>query len=634
MKVIVAEKPSVAKAIRECLPAGSDYAVTNCFGHLLELAQPQEYDQKWAKWNVADLPIRVKTWRLNPKPDAKVQIGKIADLLKSASVVVNAGDPDREGQLLVDEVLEHLGWKGPTQRLLLNATDPASVKKALAKIEDNTKYRPVRDAAACRSQADWLIGMNMSRAVTKVLSDGALVSIGRVQTPTLALIVRRQREIDAFKSETFFKLRATFVTEAGVTVDMGAEPHPRVVDPKIAQALANAVAGKDARLDVETASTVRRAPLPYDLASFQKDAESAFGWGAAQSLAALQASYEAKLTSYPRTDCRYLPAEQSGDALPIARKVAGAMSPQLDAKHLALMAPSSRIYDSKKVEEHHGLVPTGQLPTAATPANVRNAWTLVCMQFLRSLMPDSKVEESRVSAVVAVGGRIIKTVEFSANFERILNDGASWEALQKSGARDDARKVKPLPAGLNDGDQVTATRCEAVEAKTTPPKPYTEASLIADMRSVAKYVQDAKLKAVLKETSGIGTAATQAETIETLKRRDFIRMKGKVIVPTELGCQVIDTIPAEMTDVGVTAAWEDALGLIAKGKYDPAQFMVGIDAVVERWLTAVKSAGHAGRRITAQAAAIGRKGPATRAGRARAAGSGSSSPKPTRTARQ
>jgi DNA topoisomerase-3 len=630
VKLIVAEKPSVAKAIRDCLPAGSDYAVTNCFGHLLELAQPHEYDQRWAKWNVADLPIRVKTWRLNPKADAKVQIGKIADLLKSASIVVNAGDPDREGQLLVDEVLEHLGWKGPTQRLLLNATDPASVKKALAKIEDNAKYRPVRDAAACRSQADWLIGMNMSRAVTKVLSDGALVSIGRVQTPTLALIVRRQREIDAFKSETFYKLRATFVTAAGVAVEMMAEPRPRVVEERIAQALARAVAGKSSQLDVETASTVRRAPLPYDLASFQKDAESAYGWGAAQSLAALQASYEAKLTSYPRTDCRYLPSEQAGDALPIARKTVAALVPQPDAKLLALMAPASRIYDSKKVEEHHGLVPTGLVPTDSTPANVRKAWELVTMQFLRSLLPDSKVEESRVSAVVDVGGRIIKTVEFSANFERILNDGASWEALPRAGSREDARKVKPLPSGLSDDDAVTATRCEAVEAKTTPPKPYTEASLIADMRSVAKYVQDAKLKAVLKETSGIGTAATQAETIETLKRRGFIRLKGKVIMPTELGCQVIDTIPPEMTDVGVTAAWEDALGLIAKGKYDPSQFMAGIDAVVERWLEAVKAAAHGGPRITAQA----QPAPQRSATRGRAKAPGSSRQTPTRTARQ
>lgn len=246
--------------------------------------------------DMVTLPIKVVNWKLVPKDGAKEQIKKIAALLKSATVVINAGDPDREGQLLVDEVLEHLGWRGPTQRLMLNATDPASVKKALAKIEDNAKYHPVRDAAACRQGADWLIGMNMSRAVTKMLSDGALVSIGRVQTPTLALIVRRQREIDAFRSETFYKLRATFKTDAGAAIDLMAEPQPRVLDIKIAQALAAAVKSKRTSLTVETAATVRRAPLPYELSSFQKDAEAAFGWTAAQSLANLQASYEAKLT--------------------------------------------------------------------------------------------------------------------------------------------------------------------------------------------------------------------------------------------------------------------------------------------------------------------------------------------------
>jgi len=603
VKLIIAEKPSVARAIQDCLPA-TGYAVTNCFGHLLELAQPHAYDPKWEKWDPATLPIKVVNWKLVPKDGAKEQIKKIAALLKSATVVINAGDPDREGQLLVDEVLEHLGWRGPTQRLMLNATDPASVKKALAKIEDNAKYHPVRDAAACRQGADWLIGMNMSRAVTKLLSDGALVSIGRVQTPTLAMIVRRQREIDAFRSETFYKLRATFRTDAGATIDLMAEPQPRVLDEKIAQALATAVKSKRTSLAVETAAAVRRAPLPYDLSSFQKDAEAAFGWTAAQSLANLQASYEAKLTSYPRTDCRYLPSEQAGDALRIAKVVASAINPAPAPALIDLMRPSSRIYDSKKVEEHHGVIPTGMVPGSTTSDVVRKAWQLVCLQFLRSLLPDSKVEESRVSAVVDVGGRTIKSVEFSANYERLLNAGASWEALSRSGTREDGdaeKQVRTLPPGIDDGDAAMAIACEQVQAKTTPPKPYTEASLISDMRSVAKYVQDPKLKAVLKETSGIGTAATQAETIETLKRRSFIRVDKKAIRPTELGCQVIDSIPQEMTDPGVTAAWEDALGMIAKGKYAPALFMKGIDAVVERWLGMIRSSARDGRRITAEA---------------------------------
>ncbi len=599
MELIIAEKPSVAKAIREVLPHGSPYEVTHAVGHLLELAPPEHYDPDLKRWDPSKLPIKISKWALLPIGRTKDQLETIGKLLKRASVVINAGDPDREGQLLIDEVLDYYGWKGPTKRLLVNATDAATIRKALAKMEDNTKYRPLMLSALCRQRSDWLVGMNLSRAVTKLLSREATISIGRVQTPTLAMVVRRQKEIEAFKSETFYTLEGVFALSGGRSVSLTCAPEPRIKEEKVADAVARACVGKQTKLGVEVTKAARLAPLPFDLAEFQKQAEWLFGWSASKSLEVLQSTYEAKLTTYPRSDCRYLKEEQREDALPIARKIAGEL--EVNENALGLMKPSDRVYDNKKVTEHHGIIPTGVMPTSQTPKDMHSAWKLVALQFLASLLPNEQYEETKIKAEISVGGKTIDLLEFGARAERPLNAGANWTLIDLRSAfgkpESNQPKAQVIPS-IQDGEDATVAKCAYKEGKTSPPKPYTEATLIADMRAIAKYVQDPKLKSILKETSGIGTAATQAATIERLKTMGYLQTVKKNIIDTTLGREIIEAIPPEMADPGITAVWEDALGMVARGQYDPGAFMGRIDALIEQQITRIRARRDQGVAIT------------------------------------
>lgn len=625
--LIIAEKPSVARAIREALGRGN-YEVTHCFGHLFELSPPEAYNPDLKRWSMSSLPIRVRSWRRKVRHDAKDQFKAIVKALASAKVVIHAGDPDREGQLLVDEVLEEAGWKGRTLRVLLSATDPRSVKKAFERLEPNEKYQPLSRSALARQRADWLVGMNMTRAVTKGLADGPLVSIGRVQTPTLALVVRRQREIDRFVPQTFFTMRGSFMA-AGCSepLAMKAEPAPLVTDPRIAAALAKAVTGRACALEWTREAAIRRAPLPFDLPSFQKAAEQFYGWTVSRSLEALQAAYEARLTTYPRSDCRYLPAEQADDAVPIAVAVAArAAGGVASGLMLSSLAPSRRVFDSSKVEEHHAIIPTGVVPASTDATDALKAWRLVSLQFIASLLPDMQVEIVKARAVVPTGGRSITELEFKTQAEFRVADGFVWRDLdfrlalglpKKDPAKGEAGDMpQRLPRGYCDGLAVTLQSCEPVQGTTTPPAPYTEASLISDMKAVAKYVADEQHKAVLKESAGLGTAATQAAIIETLKTRGFIetrkagRAEKSTIHPTQLGEQVIDAIPQEMTDPVNTAVWEQTLKLIAHGQADADGFVASVEATVDRWVEKVRHLhANSARRITATPAppAAGRR---------------------------
>lgn len=580
MRVFIAEKPSLAKAIAANFGAqfpkdgyievsGND-VVTWCYGHMLESLKPEEYDKKWTSWDLSTLPIKVSGWRLKPRKDAAKQLKVIGELLKKATVVINAGDPDREGQLLVDEVLDHYGWKGKTQRLLLNATDRESVAKAVSSMRDNSEFKNLSASALCRSKADWLVGMNLSRAATKTFGKDKLVSVGRVQTPTLALVVRRDLEIENFKPQTFYTLVADVKTTGGTVKMEHAPKEDRILDKKVATSIASSLKGKTVALNIECAKKRELAPSPYMLATFQKDAEKQLGMGAQAALDALQQLYEAQLTSYPRTDHEHLPPEQAGAAVKIATAVINAGFIKEAKGLIPLMQPSKRIYSLPKDAEHHGLVPTGKKPNANLPAKLLKAYELVCRRFVLSLLPDYEYEETTASFVH-------EKRKFGCSGEVPLNLQKSWRALEPKKTAPLELKGSPKEGNVLD--------VEVKSGKTTPPKPYTEATLIADMRSVAKFVTDPKLKAILKDTSGIGTAATQAGVIETLKKRGFIEVKRKNLVSTTFGRHVISKMPPAMTDPGVTAAWEDALGMIAAGKYKPEDFMQRTDIFVSSQLS-------------------------------------------------
>jgi len=596
MRLFIAEKPSLARSIAAGLGKITDKAdthlfvgddvITWCFGHILELAPPEAYDPELGKWTLESLPIRIPNagWKLVVKSDAKQQFSAIGRLLKRASHVVNAGDPDREGQMLVDEVLDAHEWRGNTSRVLISNTTPEGVRQAIKKMEPNAKYRPLYEAAMCRSRADWLVGMNLTRAATKRI--GPKTSIGRVQTPTLALVVARDLTIEGHTASNYYPLHAHVQTDAGGFVAVHDPKENRITDIKVAREIEAALTKKTVKLNTSRGQEKQGAPLPFMLSSFQSAAEQSYGWGAKESLQVLQSLYEAQLTTYPRTDCPYLPEEQA----PMARKIATSIIQQglvegADSRLLAHMAPSKLVYNDKKVAEHHGIIHTGkEVPSTIAP-KLRDGWILVARRFLQSLLPALTNDVIEVSF-------IHEERRFSAKRSDPVNLPESWLAIEP---KKDVRYENVLPPSFaTPVSSGVVVRLEIKTAKTAPPKRYTESTLIDDMKAVGKFVNDPRLKAILKETSGIGTAATHAAIIETLKDRGYIQVQGKgkvkTIISTPFGRYLIQNLPRELSDPGITALWEEQLNVVAKGEASPDAFMQRIDAYVGKYVAHIKGA--------------------------------------------
>lgn len=589
MQLVIAEKPSLARAIRAVVPAGVQ--VTTCFGHLLGMADPASYDPKWKTWSVDTLPIAVTSWKLVPLQGKADQVRTIGSLLKQADEVVHAGDPDREGQLLVDELLEYLGWHGPTRRLLITDVNPGPVRKAWESMRDNAGFRTLKLAAECRQRADWLVGMNLTRAASKLVGGSALISVGRVQTPTLALVVARHKAIANFGKEEFYVLHGRFAAADGREFDLKYEPDPRLKDAAEAKRLAALVTGRDTKLKVATSEKARKAPMPYDLGTFQHDAERYLGLSLTAALAALQAAYEAGWVTYPRSDCRYLPTEHKASAVGLARSLGQKMGIPLDT--LAELEPRGYVYNSAKVKVHHAVVPTMKLPPGADGSPGYLAWKLVALHYLRTLLPDERYLETVVEAPVQAGSLVLT---FKARGETI-SGGSTWRALKpdawlppRRSKKAPPHEAQPLPELVN-GEAALCAVCSAKRGETSPPKLYTQASLRDDMEGVAKFAADAKMKAILKESHGIGTSATRGDIVQKLLARGFIiQVKGDTLDATPFGVEVIDALPHQLSDPVLTAAWEKALGMIADGQYDPGEFNTKVAALVSRHIEALKHA--------------------------------------------
>jgi len=576
MRLYIAEKPSLGKAIAENLPGlksredgfirvGAD-VVTWAHGHILELAPPEAYDPAWKSWNTAVkvIPYPIEQFKLLPKPDSKAQLRVIQSLLLEASEVVNAGDPDREGQMLVDEILEVSGWNGPTLRLLINATDPVTVKKALSSMRPNAEFANLYQAAKCRSEADWIIGMNLTVAATKLLADDELVSVGRVQTPTLALVVRRDETIEKFGARPFFSLEVALQAPSGpvVLTYNPSDEGKRIWNESDAKRIADEIKKQHSvTVTVKTGVKKESPHRLFMLRTFQGECNTRYGWSASKTLEMAQSLYDSKnqLASYPRTDCEYMPAGQAGDALTIAQHIVQQAQFSRFAPLLSLAAPRKSIYDSSKVTEHHALTPTVKPADFTTlSADEQKAWLVLAERFLMSLLPSHEIEETLVSFTHG-------EIELSTKGEVSLNMAKSWRALEP-------HTYKALPQ-VSDGASLQIAGVRVVKGKTAPPKRYTEKTLLDDMSSVAKYVEDPKLRAILKETSGIGTAATQAKIIETLKERGYVAVKNRELISTPFGRAVVHGLPERLTDPCLTALWEDALGLIAAGEMKPGDYM-------------------------------------------------------------
>lgn len=587
-RLFIAEKPSLGRAIAGYLPSkgisvgkpathitcGNDI-VTWCFGHLLEMQEPDGYGPEFKVWSFEHLPIVPEQWRLVPKDDAKDQIKVIRGLLKDCDVVIHAGDPDREGQLLVDELLDHLSNRKPVQRIWLSALDETSVRRALADLKDNRNYANLRASAEARQRGDWLVGMNLTRAYT--LSgrsqgyDGVL-SIGRVQTPTLALIVNRCVAIENFVPKDYFTVQAAIAMEAGkfsawwkpgeeVQVDEAG----RVLDQRVAESIQAKVTGRPARVEkFEAKEQKQAAPLPYSLSALQSAANRRFGLSAQQVLDTAQALYEAKLTTYPRTDCGYLPESQWSEA---ATVFAG-----LPAEYAALVKAAdvsikSGAWNDTKVTAHHGIIPTGEKPSSLTEVQ-RQVYDLIVRAYLAQFFPPYLYRQTSITLV-------IEGETFTASGRTPIAPG--WKVVY-GGVDDDADQeggeegTQTLPT-LKNGDQGECEAADVIAKKTKPPAYFTEGSLISAMTNIHQWVDDPELKKRLRETAGIGTEATRAGIIETLKKRSFITDKGKQIRDTPTGRKLVQALPEQVKSPGLTGLFEQLLEAIAEGKVSPAQFL-------------------------------------------------------------
>lgn len=622
MRLFIAEKPSVAKAIAgelgttgkgdgyiEC---GSD-TITWCFGHMLEQAEPDEYTPDDVPrsptngkkiWRTDELPIIPETWIMQPRDDAKKQLAVIERLLKKATEIVNAGDPDREGQLLVDEVLEYFDCHKPVKRFWVSAQDSVSVQRGLAALKDNAAYHGFAGAAQARGRADWLIGMNLSRAYTLRAQRGgsrALLTVGRVQTPTLSLVVARDREIEAFKPIPYHTIRAAFKHEGGVFLaawcakedQAGLDPEGRLTDTAIANNLVEAVTSQPGRVTEYKQEPKKKAqPRAYSLSDITLLASNKFGYSAADVLEVCQSLYEThKLTSYPRTDCAFLPESQHADSprvLEAIKHVYPEIAALVDGADPSI---KSKTWDDSKITAHHGIIPTMHKGgMAGLSEKERNIYDLIVRAYLAQFYPQH--EYLATTVVLDVAGE-----RFEAGGKIVTRNG--WRDVYAEADEEvegDAEGENQALPSMKAGDVVSCVKAMRQDAKTKAPSRFTEGTLTRAMENIHKYVTNAEHKKLLRDGDGIGTSATRASIISELKRREFLEVKGKQIISTTLGRSMIDALPEVVKSPVLTALYERMLLAIEQGSSDVASFIQRQEAFIREQVAkandgAVKIAG-------------------------------------------
>ncbi|MBK2270180.1 DNA topoisomerase III [Francisella philomiragia] len=587
MRVFLAEKPSQGRDIAVVLGCNqkadgylynNDTIVTWGFGHLLGLAQPDAYDEKFGKFDLANLPIIPEKFKLVANPKSKAQLKTVKDCLKKANEVIIATDADREGELIARLVLDNAKYNGEIKRLWLSALDEASIKKALTNLKSNEETINLYYAGLGRQRADWLMGYNYTPAATLVYGSrqSGVYSVGRVQTPTLAMIVARDYEIENFKSKDFYgivgnfnKLKADWVVPESAKGD----DEGRCLDEKLVNEVVNKCKGKNASVILaEEKAKSEKAPLCLSLSELQKIANNKYGYDAKQVLNIAQALYEKhKATTYPRSDCGYLPNSQKPDIQTIFNNLK-------DTEYQPLIQEAdinfeSRVWNDKKVGEssHHALIPTTNVNvnTAAMSEQEYNIYDIIVRYYLAQFLGDYKYNET--------------IIELQCEDERFKTKGIvpteyGWKkALNEAKEKADSSELPKL----SKGEILSCKALKIEKKKTTPPPRYTDATLISAMKNCGRKVDDKEIKDMLAEVQGIGTEATRADVIETLKDRAYIVKKGKNIISTDKGRALISLLPEELTSVVITAEWESKLSQVAKGNMELDCFIQGIERVIK-----------------------------------------------------
>ena len=592
MRLYIAEKPSLGAEIAKYLPGPisrkDGYITTGAgivtwgFGHILRQAEPGEYDPKYEKWRMDDLPIIPETWKLLVAASCQKQFGIVKKLIEEATEIVHAGDPDREGQLLIDEVLEYVDNHKPVQRILLNALDEQSVKKSLANLRDNKDFHNLKQSALARARADWLIGMNFSRAFTlaaRRAGHQATLPVGRVKTPTLALVVRREREIASFLLADYFTVKADFQHEKGVFTaywkpkddQQGLDAEGRLADNAVAQALLEKLGAPPAASEIvqcETSEKREAQRLPVSLSALQVMAGKKFGYDPQLVLDTAQKLYEKKLTTYPRSDCEFLPESQLADATAILGNLAGIKREELaDWSGRADSQMRSRAWNDKKITAHHAIIPTQEKCNWATLSETeQNLYFLIAQAYIAQFYPVHAYSQTRVEVLHAeerfiANGRIVREL--------------GWKELYGADAEEKKDEDGGMLPPMEKGDNADWLQTVAEKKSTKPPARFTAATLLAAMKEIHKYVKNADLKKQLKDVSGIGTEATRATIIKELVVRGFLseEKKKKYLIPTESAYLLIDALPEELTYPDSTALWENILQRMAEGGESLEEFL-------------------------------------------------------------
>ncbi|MGZ6694251.1 MAG: DNA topoisomerase 3 [Solirubrobacteraceae bacterium] len=602
--LVIAEKPSVGQDLARVLPGpfekhtgagerttrwleGPEHVITWAVGHLVQLAEPDEYDDKYKKWRMADLPIVPRSFRLVVRDErSQKQMSVVSKLLKRDDVdlVVNACDAGREGELIFAYLFEKAKASKPVKRLWLSSMTNQAMREALEHLRDGSEMEKLEEAARSRSEADWIVGMNATRAATIRLRssfDGA-VSLGRVQTPTLAIIARREEEIRAFVPEKYWLVDATFEAEGDRRYEgrFHAGTKPRLASEAEAAAIVEAVrGGRGTITKLDTTRRKERAPLLYDLTSLQREANTRFGFSARRTLAAAQRCYEEhKALTYPRTSSRYLTSDMVEEIKPTAGHVGAHAEYAKGAEYVTSLdlLPLGRVVDDAKVGDHHAIIPTNTAhDLAKMSADDRRIYDLVARRFLAVFHPEAEFENTRVETTVAE--HVFRTrgkVLLVPGWRGVYGERVGGDDLEGASDEDEGRD-QTLPK-LEKGEEVDTREVGFEEKETKPPRRYSDASLLGAMETAGKLVDDDELREAMKD-SGIGTPATRAAIIERLIDVGYVERDGRSLVATEKGRNVIRLLDEHpLTSPALTGDWERRLARIEHGEEQRKRFMADI----------------------------------------------------------
>lgn len=582
--LVIAEKPSVARDIAKTLGVsgknegyltGENYVVSWAIGHLVTLAEPEAYDVKYKKWNFETLPILPDSMKLEAIKKTRSQLKVLHKLMHSREIdeIICATDSGREGELIFRYIYEITQCRKPFRRLWISSMTETAIREGFAHLQDGSHYDLLYHSARCRAEADWLVGMNASRAYT--IRYGALLSIGRVQTPTLALIVEKQKEIDAFVPQNYFEVQADFEQYTGFWIDE--KENTRLDLREKAEQIAARVKGQRGIVSQIVKEEKRQLPpLLYDLTELQRECNRKFGFSAKKTLDIAQSLYEKrKMITYPRTDSRYLSDDMAGkikQTLGRLKDVPAFSSYAAEVLAKEKLPLSKRIIDNSKVTDHHAIIPTDtRLRTDHLTPEENKVFSLVAARFLAVFYPAYVYEATKVYTKVGLD-------TFLSKGKTVLQEG--WQAVEKA-LLPETRKNKTekeeeqqLPP-LTKQQPVVAKRTKVLDKKTKAPPPYTESTLLSAMENAGRFVEDEELKEQMKD-SGLGTPATRAAIIERLLSVGYIMRKGKTLVPTEKGQKLIAVVPEELRSPQTTGKWEKGLSSIAKGKMTEERFLESI----------------------------------------------------------